>query len=32
VDFEAACAWGADRQVSFILKHRGLDAWIDTCP
>jgi hypothetical protein len=32
VDFAAACAWGAEHRVSFILKHRGLDAWLETCP
>lgn len=32
VDFPAACAWGREQQVSFILKHRNLDAWREHCP
>lgn len=32
VDFEAACAWGRQNNVSFILKNRILTAWRDTCP
>ena len=32
VDFAAACAWGQQHRVAFILKHRGLDAWLETCP
>lgn len=32
VNFPAACAWGREHQVSFILKNRGLDAWRETCP
>ena len=31
VNFESACAWGKTNQFSFILKNRGLDAWIQTC-
>jgi hypothetical protein len=26
VDFEAACVWGREHNVSFILKNRNLDA------
>jgi hypothetical protein len=32
VDFAAACEYGRQHQVSFILKHRGLDAFLRTCP
>jgi Glycoside-hydrolase family GH114 len=32
VDFEAACVWGREHNVSFILKNRNLDAWRQTCP
>jgi len=32
VDFEAACKWGRQHSVSFILKNRDLDAWLQTCP
>ena len=32
VDFDAACTWGRENGVSFILKHRDLDAWLETCP
>ena len=32
VDFAAACAWGEQHHVAFIRKHRGLDAWLETCP
>ena len=31
VDFPAACAWGRAHQVSFILKHRILTAFRETC-
>ncbi len=32
VDFNAACAWGRQHNVSFILKNRILTAWLQTCP
>ncbi len=32
VDFAAACEWGERHRISFILKHRDLDAWLGTCP
>lgn len=32
VDFDAACAWGRQHNVSFILKNRILTAWKGTCP
>jgi hypothetical protein len=32
VDFEAACVWGREHNVSFILKNRNLDAWRQTYP
>lgn len=32
VDFRAACAWGRAHNVSFILKNRDLDAWMESCP
>jgi endo-alpha-1,4-polygalactosaminidase (GH114 family) len=32
VDFAAACAWGQQHRVAFILKHRNLDAWLEACP
>lgn len=32
VDFDAACAYGREHNVRFILKNRGLDAWLQTCP
>jgi len=32
VDFEAACAWGREYNLSFILKNRHLDGWRQTCP
>jgi len=32
VDFEAACAWGREHNVSFILKNRILTAFRVTCP
>jgi hypothetical protein len=32
VDFPAACAWGREYKVSFILKNRDLDAWREICP
>lgn len=32
VDFKAACTWGRDHQISFILKNRILTAFRGTCP
>jgi endo-alpha-1,4-polygalactosaminidase (GH114 family) len=32
VDFEAACVWGRQHNVSFILKNRILTAFRATCP
>ncbi len=32
VDFDAACVWGRQHNVSFILKNRILTAWLKTCP
>jgi len=32
VDFQAACAWGKQNNVSFILKNRILTAYRLTCP
>jgi hypothetical protein len=32
VDFQAACAWGKQNNVSFILKNRILTAYRRTCP
>lgn len=32
VDFDAACVWGRAHDFSFILKHRDLKAWLETCP
>ena len=32
VDFAAACEWGREHNVSFILKPRILTAWRQTCP
>jgi len=32
VDFKAACTWGRQRNVSFILKNRDLGAWLHACP
>jgi endo-alpha-1,4-polygalactosaminidase (GH114 family) len=32
VDFNAACTWGRQRNVSFILKNRILTAFRVTCP
>ena len=32
VDFQAACGWGKQHNVSFILKNRILTAWRQTCP
>lgn len=32
VDFASACAWGREHGVSFILKNRGLDSWLEMCP
>jgi len=32
VDFNAACAWGKEHDVSFILKDRGLTSYLGTCP
>jgi hypothetical protein len=32
VDFEAACAWGREHNVSFILKNRILTAFRVACP
>ena len=32
VDFRAACAWGREHHVSFILKNRILTAFRETCP
>lgn len=32
VDFNAACAWGREHQVRFILKNRILTAFMVTCP
>jgi hypothetical protein len=32
VDFAAACDYGRSHQISFILKHRGLDAFLTVCP
>ncbi len=31
-DFEAYCQTSKNLEFSTILKHRGLDAWIQTCP
>jgi hypothetical protein len=32
VDFQAACAWGRQHNISFILKNRILTAYRVTCP
>ena len=32
VDFEAACAWGREHRIDFILKNRILTAFRGTCP
>jgi endo-alpha-1,4-polygalactosaminidase (GH114 family) len=32
VDFSAACAWGKQNNVNFILKNRILTAYRQTCP
>jgi len=32
VDFSAACNWGRQHNVSFILKNRILTAFRVTCP
>jgi len=32
VDFRAACAWGREHQVRFIMKNRILTAFRETCP
>ena len=32
VDFHAACAWGREHHVSFILKNRILTAFREICP
>jgi endo-alpha-1,4-polygalactosaminidase (GH114 family) len=32
VDFKAACAWGRQQKVNFILKNRILTAFRNTCP
>jgi hypothetical protein len=32
VDFQAACSWGKQNNVSFILKNRILTAYRRTCP
>lgn len=32
VDFAAACDWGRDRGLSFILKDRDLTKYLQTCP
>jgi hypothetical protein len=31
VDFTAACQWGKENQVSFILKDRDLISYVEFC-
>jgi len=32
MDFASACAWGREHGVSFVLKNRDLDSWLEKCP